>query len=184
MMPAVSPTQAVFIGFIVAPAIFALCAYFTRAGLRRTASGLVGVLAFILVQYLWDRAAAIYSWWSYPAYATPGSRPMPIPIYLFSGLVYGGFGLIGWRVARRYEWKGLLAFLLAWSLWGFIHDTVGSSLFSASQLMVIGSGAAPRIADFLVYTACMASVLLAIRLVGGPFQADRLARIPKKIPLT
>jgi hypothetical protein len=180
-MPTVNPLQAILIGLIVAPAIFALCAYFTHASLRRTASGLVGVGAFILVQYAWDRAAAVAGWWSYPGYGTTGSLPMPPAIYLFSGLVYAGFGLIGWRIARRFEWKGLIAFLGAWSLWGFIHDTVGSSLFSSSQLMVIGAGAAPLITDFLVYATSMAAVLLAIRLVGGPFQKDPLARLSKPI---
>ncbi len=178
-MPAISSSQATLIGFIVAPIIFTLCAYFTRAGLRRIASGLIGVLVFILIQYIWDRIAAIYGWWSYPGYATPSSLPMPVPIYLFSGLVYGGFGLIGWRIGRRFGWKGILVFLVAWSLWGFIHDIAGSSLFSSSQLMVIESGIAPRIADFLVYATCMVSVLLASRVVGGPFGADSLARTPK-----
>jgi hypothetical protein len=58
-MPTVNPSQANLIGFIVTPAIFSLCTYFTRAGLRRTASGLVGAAAFIFVQYAWDRAAAV-----------------------------------------------------------------------------------------------------------------------------
>ncbi len=178
-MPTLTPAQALLIGLIVAPLMFSLCAYLTRASLRRAASGLVGVIAFSLVQYVWDRAAAVAGWWSYPGYGTTGSLPMPVAIYLFSGLVYAGFGLIGWRIARRYGWKGLLAFLAGWSLWGFIHDNAGSALFSSSRLMIIGPGAAARIADFLVYATCMASVLFAIRVTGGPFRADPLARIPK-----
>jgi hypothetical protein len=175
-MPVLPPEQAILIGYFVAPAIFALCAYLTRANLRRTASGLTGVFAFGLVQYAWDRVAAVTGWWSYPAYGTTGGLPMPIAIYIFSGLVYAGFGLVGWRVARRYGWTGLLGFLIAWSLWGFIHDTVGSALFSSSRLMVLGSGPAALVADFLVYAICMASVLLAIRVIGGPFRKDKLAR--------
>ncbi len=182
-MPTVSPAQAILIGLIVAPGLFALCAFFTRASLRRTASGLAGVIAFGVLQYAWDRLAAIAGWWSYPGYNTSASMPMPLAIYLFSGLVYGGFGLIGWRVARRYGWKGLLAFLAAWSLWGFIHDTVGSSLFSSSQLMVLGPGVIPLLTDFLVYTTCMAAVIAMIRWVGGPFRADALARPAKSTAL-
>jgi hypothetical protein len=178
MMPTLTPSQAIQIGFIVSPALFALCAYFTRACLRRTTSALVGVIAFILVQFAWDRAAALTGWWSYPGYNTSAGMPMPVAIYLLSGMVYAGFGLIGWRIARRYGWSGLLAFLLAWSVWGYIHDTVGSSLFSNSQLMVIGTGIAPLIADFLVYATCMASVLLTMRWIGGPFRSDGLARAP------
>jgi hypothetical protein len=159
--------------------IYTLCAYFTRASLRRSAGGLVGALAYCVVQYSWDRLAARTGWWSYPAYGTNGNPPMPIPIYLFSGLVFAGFGLIGWRIARRFDWKGLLTFLLAWSLWGFALDHAGSAAFSNSRLMVIGSGGAAGIADFLVYFTCMSGVLLGIRLVGGPFKADPLARTSK-----
>jgi len=177
-MPALNPTQAILIGFIVAPVLFALCVFFTRANLRRAASALVGVIVFGVLQYAWDRLAAVAGWWRYPGYNTPANMPMPPPIYLFSGLVYAGFGLIGWRITRRYGWKGLLVFLAAWSLWGFIHDTVGSSLFSSSQLMVIGSGVFPLITDFLVYATCMALVLATIRAIGGPFRADALARTP------
>jgi hypothetical protein len=175
-MPILTPSQVIIIGFIVAPGLFALSAYFTRANLRRTASALVGVVAFGLVQYAWDRVAAVTGWWSYPAYGPNGSLPMPVAIYIFSGLVYAGFGLVGWRIARHYGWTGLLGFLIAWSLWGFIHDTVGSALFSNSRLMVLGSGPAALVADFLVYAICMTSVLLAIRVIGGPFWKDKLAR--------
>ena len=147
--------------------------------MRRIAGGLAGVVAFGVVQYAWDRAAAVAGWWSYPGYNTTSSMPMPAAIYLFSGLVYAGFGLIGWRITRRYSWKGLLAFLVAWSLWGFLHDTVGSSLFSSSQLMVIGTGAAPLIADFLVYATCMAAVLATIRWIGGTFSSGCIGAYSK-----
>jgi hypothetical protein len=101
---------------------------------------------------------------------------MPVAIYILSGLVYAGFGLVGWRIARRVGWQGALAFLAAWSLWGFSLDTIGSALFSSSRLMVFGPGAAARIADALVYVTGMASVLLAIRVIGGPYRAGPLER--------
>lgn len=173
-MPILTPQQAILIGYFVAPAIFALCVYLTRAGMRRAAGGLVGVIAYSLVQYAWDRAAAITGWWSYPAYRS--SLPMPVEIYLFSGLVFAGIGLIGWRIARRYGWKGLFVFLAAWSVWGFFLDTFGSQLFSSSRLMVIRPGAAAHTADFLVYFTCMSAVMLVLRVIGGPFGEDRLAR--------
>ena len=175
-MPVLSPQQAILIGYFVAPAIFLLCAYFTRSGVRRTMSGVAGAIAYCLVQYAWDRVAAASGWWSYPAYHSPRGLPMPFEIYFFSGLVFAGFGLVGWRIARRFGRIGMLAFLFGWSLWGFFLDNAGSALFSSSRLMVFGAGAAPKIADFLVYFTCMAAVLLAIRLVGGSYRVDPLAR--------
>lgn len=37
-----TPQQALLIGFIVAPSLFALCAHFTRANVRRITGALVG----------------------------------------------------------------------------------------------------------------------------------------------
>lgn len=173
-MPTISPTQATLIGFVVAPGIFALCAYFTRANRRRISGAIVGAGAYMLTQYAWDRAAAVTGWWSYPAYGDNPVFPMPPAIYIFAGLVFVGFGLIGWRITRRYGWPGLVIFMTIWSLWGYLHDTTGSQLFASSSLMVIGSGSSARIADFLVYLTCMSATMLAIRLVGGPFRADAL----------
>jgi hypothetical protein len=171
-MPVVTPQQAILIGLVVAPVIFALCAYFTHASLRRTLGGLMGAIAYCLAQYAWDRFAALAGWWSYPGYEPSTVWPMPPAIYIFSGLVFGGFGLVGWRITCRFGWKGLVIFLAAWGLWGFTLDHSGSSLFSSSRLMVIGAGAAAGIADFLVYVSCMAAVLLAIRVIGGPFRVE------------
>ena len=179
MPTSLTPSQALLIGYIVAPALFALSVYFTQASLRRAASGLVGVIAYCVVQYTWDRVAAVTGWWSYPGYGTTGSLPMPVAIYIFSGLTFACFGLVGWRIIRRWGWKGLLTFLAAWSLWGFTLDHVGTSLFSSSRLMVISPGVVPAITDFFVYTTCMAAVLLAIRMIGGLFRADSLARTQK-----
>lgn len=162
---------------------FALVANFTRAVFRRTIGGLVGALAYCLAQYAWDQAAALAGWWSYPAYQTTTGWPMPPAIYFFSGLVFAGFGLVGWRIARRFGWKGLIIFLISWGLWGFTLDHAGSSLFSSSRLMVLEAGAAAGIADFLVYASCMAAVLLAIRVIGSPFRTDPLARTPKPVPI-
>ena len=85
----------------------------------------------------------------------------------------GAVGLVGWRIIRRFGWRGLTAFLLAWSVWGAIHDIGGSAPFAASNLMVFQSGVTPIIAGFLNYATCGASAQLAIRLVAGPANARR-----------
>ncbi len=166
-MPTITPAQAFLIGLIVSPSIFAASAYFTHANLRQIAGALVGALAYGAINFAWDRAAALAGWWQYPAYNLAGQ--LPLPIYAFSGLVYGGFGLIGWRITRRFGKKGLVIFLAAWSLWGFFHDVAGSYAFASSNLMVLGQGLAPLVADLLLYATCMACVLGSIRLISGPF---------------
>jgi len=85
-------------------------------------------------------------------------------------------GLIGWRIVRRWGWRGLLGFLLFWAAYAVVHDYGGSKAFASSQLMVFGPGLTPIIAVILWYVTGNAATLLAIRIVGGPANADSLAR--------
>ncbi len=171
-MPTLSPSQVFLIGLIVAPVIFILSAFFLRANPRRSASGLLGGFAFGLLNIGWDLVAENEGWWHYPAFNSTGV--LPPAFYFFASLVLGAFALIGWRITRRYGQKGMIAFLILWSLWGYIHDIGGSSLFASSRLMVIGPGFIPRLADFLLYMTGMALSLSVVRWVGGKFGADQL----------
>ena len=179
-MPTLTPSQALLIGIIVAPTLFALSAYFTRANARRIVGALAGAVAYGVLTFAWDRVAAVVGWWHYPFDPTVTSQMLPL--YIPAGLVAGGaFGLVGWRVVRRFGWQGLSAFLFVWGVWGVIHDFGGSAAFASSNLMVFGPGLIPVVADFLNYVTCGALAQLAIRLVAGPANADPLARTTKPV---
>ncbi len=169
-----SPQVALTIGAIVAPALFIIAVYLTRASVLRAIAALAAAIAFGVANVLWDRAAFQLGWWSYPAFA--GARLVWL-VYLPSGLVAGGaFGLLGWRVVRQYGARGLATFLALWSLWGLIHDYGGALLFRDSNLMRFGPGMLPVLADVALYASCGAIAQLVLRIVGGPFNADPLAR--------
>ncbi len=169
------PSQALLIGFIVAPALFVISAYFTRATPRRIFGALVGAITYSTVNYVWDRAAAAFGWWTYPAWL--GNGQLPLTIYLLAGLVGGGaFGLVGWRIIRRWGWKGFGAFLLFWTVYAILHDYGGSKLFASSGLMIFGPGSIPIIADVLLYWVLNAAPQASIWFVAGPPKAGPLAR--------
>src|SRR5258708_24193560 len=112
MMPTLTLPQVLTIGYIVAPVLFARSAYFTRATRRRVAGALVAAVAYAAGNIIWDRlAAAAGGWWTYPFLH---GWVETVLLYIPAGLVAGGaFGLIGWRVSRRWPGgRGLLAFLL------------------------------------------------------------------------
>ncbi len=167
-----TPRQALLIGFIIAPILFALCAYFTRANVRRIAGALVGALAYGSINYGWDQVADHLGWWDYPAWL--GTGRAPLTLYVLAGIVGGAMGLIGWRLVLRWGWRGLVGYLLFWAIYAVAHDYGGSKAFANSQLMVFGPGLLPIIADILWYITGNAATLIAIRLVGGPWGGEPL----------
>ncbi len=173
-MPTLTPSQALLIGFVVAPIIFTLCAYFTRASVHRIAGALVGGVAYSALNYVWDQAAFLYGWWTYPAWL--GTGRAPLTLYALAGIAGGAVSLIGWRIVRRWGGKGLVGYLLFWVVYAFVHDYGGSQAFASSQLMVFGPGLTPIIADMLWFITGDAAALLATLIIGGPANAGPLAR--------
>jgi hypothetical protein len=169
-----SPQLALSIGAVVAPALFLLSCYLTRAPTRRVLAALAASIAFAVANVIWDQVALQLHWWGYPSFTAAN---MVWLLYPPSGLVAGGaFGLIGWRVARRYGSKGLLFFLALWTLWGVIHDYGGAIMMKSSSLMVFGPGSLPVLANALLYASCQSIAQLMLRLIGGPYRSDHLAR--------
>ena len=177
-MGTLTPLMAFTIGFIVAPVLFALSAYFTRARRRRLAGALAAAVAYAALNIVWDQLAASAGWWIYPFAPTWVET---IPLYIPAGLVAGGaFGLIGWRVIRRWpDGRGLLAFLLLWGVWGVIHDYGGLAATQATNMMTFGPGLLPAVADFFTYVSCGALAQATLQMVAGPAGADPLARTPE-----
>ena len=164
-MPVLTASQALLIGFIVAPSLFILSAYFTHASRHHILGALVGAGLYSAINYFWDRAAAAFGWWTYPAWTASGQ--LPWTAYILAGIVGGGAsGLIGWRIVRRWRWKGLAGFLLFWALYAVVHDYGGSLLFASSDLMRFGTGLVPIVADMLWYITGNSLSLAAIWFAG------------------
>jgi hypothetical protein len=171
-MPILAPQQALLIGFIVAPLLFGLSAYFTRANRRRIFAALLAGLAFGFGNLLWDQIAFRMDWWTYPAFQT---ITWWMTLYIPSGLVAGGaFGLIGWRVTRRFGRTGFVLFILFWSLWGILHDFGGGAAFQSSNLMAFAAGPIPVIMDGILYATCQLVAQVTIYLIAGPSNVDPL----------
>jgi len=170
----ITATQAILLGAILGPIEFAIIAYFTRANWRRIGVAVIAGLAYGLLNKGWDLLALAAGWWRYP-FTPTGAAPLLFygPVALAYG---GGFGLIGWRVVRKWGTRGLIGFLVAWAIYGVIHDFAGTAATAQSNLIAWGPGLAPVIADFFTYGTCGAAAQLVQRLVAGPASADPLAR--------
>jgi len=164
-MLVLTSSQATLIAFIVAPGLFLLSAWLTHATRRHLLGALVGACLYAGLNFLWDHFAAAFGWWNYPGWSASGQ--LPWMIYLLAGLVGGGAGgLVGWRIIRRWRWKGLAGFLLFWVFYALVHDVGGSHLFASSNLMQFGAGSVPILMDILWYVTGNALPQTAIWLIG------------------
>jgi hypothetical protein len=164
-MPILTPSNALIIGFIVAPGLFLLSAYFTHATRRHLLGALAGSALYATVNYTWDRIAAAFGYWTYTAWSASGQ--FPLSGYVLAGIVGGGaFGMIGWCMIKHWHWIGYAGFLMFWALYALVHDIGGSRLFASSSLMVFAPGLIPIIADMLWYLTGNALPPLAVWLIG------------------
>jgi len=129
--------------------IFVLAAFFTRATPRRMGGALAGGFGFGLLNLAWDVVAYYMRWWWYPT-ATPRSSG-PWSWYAAAGLAFGaGYGLLGWRAARRWGARGLLGFLTGFTLYGVTRDYVGSSTV-VRDVVTFAGGVWPWVADGIAW---------------------------------
>ncbi|MBE3040466.1 MAG: hypothetical protein IMZ62_16845 [Chloroflexi bacterium] len=161
------------LGIISTAIMFAVIAFFTRATPRRIAGALVGALPIIPLVMFYDSLAARLGWWHYPSVTTGRA---PIAWYIAAALFYGAaLGLVGWRVIRRWDTRGLVVFLVVLALFGVTRDYLYSL---TTSLIVFGPGPLPLIVDLFAYASAGALVQLLMVWIAGKPRSDRLARKP------
>jgi hypothetical protein len=163
-----------FMSIALTAVLFAAVAFFTRATRRRIAGALVASAPLVPLVLLYDTIAARLGWWRYPSVHTGNA---PWAWYIAAALGYGAaFGLIGWRVIRRWATSGLIAFVVVFARFGAVRDYLYNVI---SQIIIFGSGPLPFLADLFSYASAAIVVQLIMRRIAGPAQSDALARIPK-----
>ncbi len=131
-MNPLSPTLLVA-SIAITAIIFAGVAFLSRAGMRRIAGVLLAAIPVIPMVMCYDGIASRFGWWRYPSVAGGNA---PLAWYVAAALGYGAaFGLVGWRVIRRWEMRGLLVFILlfASSAWHVTTDTARRRISSSSD---------------------------------------------------
>ena len=147
--------------------------YFTRATARRVAGAFMGGIAVGVVGVGLESLAHSAGWWRYPSVETPYGPPLMYPALV---LLWAGFALVGWRVTRRFGWRGQAAFLGAATILGTLRDYgVAAWLLG---FIVFAPGIGPVLADAACWAGTVALAQLVMRLVAGPVRGDPLARRP------
>jgi hypothetical protein len=148
--------------------------YFTRATSRRVVGALAGgATVGLMVQGMIALCEAI-GWWRVPFASTPYFLLL---LYLGLAISCSPIYLITWRVARRFGWRGLAAFLGAAAVIGPPRDYLIAAKYP--EWMVFAPGIAPILADAATYVGIVALGHAVMRLVAGAAREDRFARRPR-----
>ena len=166
-----SPQQLLLVGMGVYLAYLCAAVYFTRASVRRVLGALVGGVVVAVFGFGVELVCQALGQWHYPSDDTGRG---PLLMYPSLALLWATLALIGWRVMRRYGWRGEAVFLASVALLGTLRD-----YFVAGQAL----GAivlAPGVTTVLVEIVCWAGQTAMAQAwrwsVAGPAGADRLAR--------
>jgi hypothetical protein len=147
--------------------------YFTRATKRRVLGAFSGGGAVAIVGAGVEAWAHARGWWRYTADDSPIG---PLAIYPFLIVAFALLGLIGWRVMRRFGWRGLTVFLSLIAVVGTLRDYLISGTLMG--LIVFAPGFVLVIIDAFLWAGLTGLSIAVMIAVSGPAQADRLARQP------
>jgi serine/threonine protein kinase len=143
-------------------------AYVSRAQTLRVAGSIVGGAIFsvfvtvVPISMGWRRFVPL----EHPVQALWLLYAIAIP---FGAIL----ALASWRIARRFGWRGLAAFVIVASIGAPIRERL---YLSAAHLMVVAPGVVPGIAYTLSWACALLLSHSIMRLVAGPAVDDRLAR--------
>jgi hypothetical protein len=144
--------------------------YFTRATTRRWAGALAGGAAVAVAGIGVEIVAHTRGFWRYPGVETAYGPRLMYPLVV---LVFALLALIGWRITRRFGWRGQALFLGAVTIVGTLRDYVVAG--HMLKLIVIAPGLPTVLVDAACWAGTSALALAVMRLIAGPASGDRLA---------
>lgn len=151
--------------------LFVVAIYFTRATTRRALAALAGGGLVAVVGFGVEVLCQSLGLWRCPSDDTGYG---PLAMYPALVLVFAILSLIGWRVTRRFGWRGEVVFLAVVAVLGTIRDYKIAEL--ATRIIVFTPGITTVLVDLVAWSGLTALAHGAMRLIAGPAAADRLAR--------
>ena len=151
-------------------AVLVAIAYFTRATRKRITGAFLGGLAVAIVGPGVEFLAHKLGWWHYPFVNTPYGPPLIYPAVV---LMFATLALIGWRVTRRFGWRGQVAFLVVVAILGTVRDyRVAAAL---PDFIVFGPGIGTAFIDSMCWAGLTALAQGMMRMVAGPAGGDPIS---------
>jgi len=149
----------------------AMLTYLTRATRHRFLGAMAGGLTVAVVGVGVEVLFQTLGFWHYPSV---DQRYGPVLMYPVVLLMWTGYSLIGWRVMRRFGWRGETLFLATVAVFGTLRDFVIA--WQMPDVIALSPRIATVLVDLLLWSGLTALAQVVMRLVAGPATADRLAR--------
>jgi hypothetical protein len=151
--------------------LLAATIYFTRPTTRRLAGALAGGAAIAVTGVGIEVLCHTLGFWRYPSTDAPYGPPLMYPLIVLVGAV---LSLIGWRISRRFGWRGQAVFLAALAIVGTARDyRIAAGFF---HFIEFAPGIGTVLLDAALWAGLTALAQCVMRLVAGPAGGDALAR--------
>jgi hypothetical protein len=104
--------------------------------------------------------------------------PPPTGLICAALIPYGAIiALLGWRITRRFGWRGQVALLSAAAIGGPARDYI-TTLWVPGVAAI--PGLVPLIADGVLWLCAIGSGQVILRLIAGPAESGQFTRLPWK----
>jgi hypothetical protein len=160
-------------------AVLAVVTYFTRPTRRRFLGALAGGLAVAVVGIGIEVACQSLWFWHY---ASTDERTGPLAMYPVIVLMWTIYSHVGWRIMRRFSWRGWAMFLAAVTVLGTFRDYRIAD--QALGIIALAPGYATVVVDAVCWAGLTALAQAVMRLIAGPAASDTLAKWPWEHPET
>jgi hypothetical protein len=102
-------------------------------------------------------------------------RNRAIQALLFTPLIWYGAmaNLVGWRITRRFGWRGQALFVLIIAMEAAIRDHAAAYF---TRWMIVAPGVTPFFAHVMMWVVGVSFGLMTMRIIAGSAGSDRLAR--------
>jgi hypothetical protein len=165
--------QALYVAMGVYLPLLAATAYFTRPNRRRFRGALAGGAAVAVVGLGIEALFHTLGFWRYPLVEQPYG---PAALYPLVIVVFTMLALIGWRVMRRFGWRGQGVFLAISTTLGVLRDFVVAE--KVLGIIVFARGIGTVLVDAAIWIGILALAQAVMRVVSGPAAADQLGHRP------
>src|SRR3954470_5575054 len=126
--------------------LLAATVWLARPNRRRLAGALAGGAAVAIVGVGIESLFHVLGVWRYPSVDEPYG---PLMLYPLVVIVFTMLALVGWRVTRRWGWRGQLAFLFILATLGALRDFLVAE--RVLGIIVFAPGLAPVVVDAAIW---------------------------------